>query len=149
MPTALQGIAKQAAHDQSYRFRHRFGLLPMASVLRGWPLLKKRAASGVDRISARGYGARLHDHVTSLVERVKTQGYRAQWVRRPYIPQGQGARRPLGLPATEAKLLQTAVTRRRDAIDEQDVLARSSGSRKKSGARDAVRDLTRHLPCGP
>ena len=43
----------------------------------GWPLLNKRAASGVDRISARAYGARLHDHVTSLVERVKTQCYRA------------------------------------------------------------------------
>ncbi len=149
MPTSLQGIAKKAAHDKSYRFRNLFGMLTVAYVLSGWPLLNKRAASGVDRISARAYGERLHDHVTSLVERVKTQCYRAKLVRRHYIPKGNGALRPLGIPATEDKLLQTAVVRILDAIYEQDFLASSYGYRKKIGARDAVRDLTRHLQFGP
>ena len=149
MPTSLQGRAKKAAHDTSYRCRHLFGMLTIASVLRGWPLLKKRAATGVDRLSARAYGARLHDHVTSLVERVTTTCSRAKWVRRHSIPKGHGALRPLGLPAPEDTLLQTAVARRLKAIDEQDVLASSYGDRKKIGARDAVRALTRPLPCGP
>ena len=149
MPTSLQGIAKKAAHDKSYRFRNLCGMLTVAYVLSGWPLLNKRAASGVDRISARAYGERLHDHVTSLVERVKTKCYRAKLVRRHYIPKGNGALRPLGIPATEDKLLQTAVVRRLNALYEQDFLARSYGSRKKIGARDAVRDLTRHRPFGP
>ena len=108
MPTSLQGIAKKAAHDKLYRFRHLFGMRTITYVLSGWPLLNKRAASGVDRISARAYGERLHDHVTSLVERVQTQCYRAKLVRRHYIPKGQGALSPLGIPATEDKLLQTA-----------------------------------------
>ncbi len=30
MPTSLQGIAKKAAHDTSYRFRHLFGMLTVA-----------------------------------------------------------------------------------------------------------------------
>ena len=149
MPTSLQGIAKKAAHDKSYRFRHLFGMLTVAYVLSGWPLLNKRAASGVDRITARTYGERLHDHVTSLVERVKTKCYRATLVRRHSIPKGKGALRPLGIPATEDKLLQTAVARILAAIYEQDFLASSYGYRKKSGARDAVQDLTRHLQCGP
>jgi RNA-directed DNA polymerase len=116
MPTSLQGRAKQAAHDQSYRFRHLCGMLTIPDVLSGWPRRNKRAAAGVDRLRARASGERLHAHGTALVERVKTRYYRAQLVRRHSIPQGHGARRPLGLPATEEKRLQTAVARRREAI---------------------------------
>ena len=53
MPTSLQGRAKKAAQEKAYRFRNLFGMLTGVSVLSGWPLLKKRAASGGDRISAR------------------------------------------------------------------------------------------------
>ena len=149
MPTSLQGIATKAAHDKSYRFRNLCGMLTVAYVLSGWPLLNKRAASGVDRMSARAYGSRLHDHVTSLVERVKNQCYRAKLVRRHYIPKGNGALRPLGIPATEDTLLQMAGARILEAIYEPDFLPSSYGYRKKIGARDAVRDLPRHWPCGP
>jgi retron-type reverse transcriptase len=83
------------------------------------------------------------------VERVKTQCSRVTLVRRHSIPQGNGARRPLGIPATEDTLLHTAVARILEAIYEQDLLASSSGYRTKSGARNAVRDLTRHRPFGP
>ena len=149
MPTSLQGRAKKAAHEKSYRFRNLFGMLTVVSVLSGWPRLKKRAASGVDRLSVRAYGSRLHDQVTSLVERVKNQCSRAKVVRRHSSPKGNGALRPLGIPATEDTLLQMAVARILDAIYEPDFLSSRYGYRKKIGARDAVRDLTRHRPCGP
>ena len=149
MPTSLQGRAKNAAHEKSYRLRHLCGMLTVASVLSGWPLRNTRAASGGDRSSARAYGSRRHDHGTSLVERVKTQCDRAQLVRRHSIPQGNGALRPRGIPATEDTLLQMAGARSLDAIDAPDFLPSSDGSRKNMGARDAVRDLTRHRPCGP
>ena len=64
-------------------------------------------------------------------------------------PAGHGALRPLGLPATEDTRLQTAVTRIRDARYAHACLASSDGDRQKSGAREAVRDRTRPLPCGP
>ena len=149
MPTSLQGSAKKAAHNKSYRFRNLFGMLTVASVLSGWSLLHKRAASGVDRISVREYGQRLHDHVTCLVERVKNQCDRAKLVRRHSIPKGNGALRPLGIPATEDTLLQMAGARILEAIYAPDFLPSRYGYRKKSGARDAVRDLTRHLQFGP
>jgi hypothetical protein len=53
MPTSLQGIAKKAAQEKSDRLRNLFGMLTVVYVLSGWPLLKKRAATGGDRISAR------------------------------------------------------------------------------------------------
>ena len=149
MPTSLQGIAKKAAHDKSYRFRNLFGMLTVAYVLSGWPLLNKRAASGGDRISARAYGSRLHDHVTALVERVKNQCSRAKLVRRHSSPKGNGALRPLGIPAIEDTRLQRAGARILEAIYAPDFLPSSDGYRKKIGAREAVRDLTRPLPCGP
>ena len=125
MPPSLQGRAKKAAQDTSYRFRQLCGMRTIASVLSGWPLLNTRAASGGDRIRARASGERLHDHVTVLVARVKTPCSRATLVRRHSSPQGQGALRPLGIPAPEDKRRQTAVTRRLDAIYEQDLRASS------------------------
>jgi RNA-directed DNA polymerase len=118
-------------------------------VLSGWPLLTKRAASGGDRIRARAYGSRLHDHVTSRVERVKHQCSRAKWLRRHSIPQGHGALRPLGIPATEDNVLQMAGARLLEAMYAPDFLPSRYGSRQKIGAREAVRDLTRHRQGGP
>jgi hypothetical protein len=149
MPTSRQGRAQQAAHDPFSRLRPLFGLRTMPSGLSGWPLLHTRAASGGDRLRARASGDRLPAHGTALVERVNTPCSRATGVRRPSLPQGQGALRPLGLPATADTLLQTAGTRRRDALSAPDLLASSSGDRQKLGAREAVRDLPRPRPCGP
>jgi RNA-directed DNA polymerase len=49
----------------------------------------------------------------------------------------------------EDTLLQTAVAQRLEAIYAPDVLPCREGSRRAVGALDAVRDLTRTLPCGP
>jgi RNA-directed DNA polymerase len=49
----------------------------------------------------------------------------------------------------EDTLLQTAVAQRLEAIYAPDFLPCREGSRRAVGALDAVRDLTRTLPCGP
>jgi RNA-directed DNA polymerase len=63
-------------------------------------------------------------------------------------PKGDGRRRPVGMPAMDDTLVQSAVARRVDAISAQDFLRCSSGYRPQVGPLDAVRTLTSKLPCG-
>ena len=85
-----------------------------------WRDIRKAAASGVNRLSAQAYERHLDENIPNLVERLKRKQSRAKLVRRQYIPKGDGKLRPLGIPAVEDTLLQLAVTRRLQAIDEQD-----------------------------
>jgi group II intron reverse transcriptase/maturase len=145
MQTSLQGIAKKAAHNKTYRFRNLFGLLTAPFVMWCWQFLNKRSAPGVDRTSAREYEQQLGANILNLVDRVKRGTYRARLILRRYIPKGAGKWRPLGLPVLEDKLLQTAVTNILNAIYEQDFLPCSFGYRAGIGARDAVKQLSAWL----
>ncbi len=142
MQTSLQGIAHKAAQEKTYRFRNLFGLLTITNLIWCWSKLNKRAAPGIDRTTARMYGKDLAGHVTALVGRVKAGIYRARLILRRYIPKGEGKWRPLGLPVTEDKLLQTAVAQILTAIYEADFLPCSYGYRAGIGAREAVKQLS-------
>src|SRR5436309_14788081 len=87
-------------------------------------------------------------NIRDLVERLKRKTYRARLVRRHWIPKPDGRQRPLGIPMVEDKLLQLAVTRILEAIDEQDFLRCSYGYRPNTGALDAVDKLTVKLQFG-
>jgi RNA-directed DNA polymerase len=146
--TSLLGIAKKARSDKRYRFRNLYRELNEELLLDSWRLLRKDAALGVDQVSAAEYEANLEENIRQLVERLKRKRYRARLVRRQYIPKGDGRMRPLGIPATEDKLLQLAVKRLLEAIYEQDFLSCSYGYRPRMGALDAVDQLTVQLQFG-
>lgn len=117
-------------------------------LLDSWRYLNKNSASGVDKISAGEYEENLESNIEDLVDRLKRKSYRAKLVRRQYIPKGNGKMRPLGIPATEDKLLQMAVFRILQAIYEQEFLAYSYGYRIGRGAKDAVKQLQYELQFG-
>lgn len=146
--TSLLGIAKKARIDKRYRFRNLYRELNEELLLDSWRLLRKDAALGVDGVSAAEYEANLEENIHQLVERLKRKRYRAKLVRRHYIPKGEGKLRPLGIPATEDKLLQVAVKRLLEAIYEQDFLACSYGYRPRVGALEAVEQLDEKLQFG-
>lgn len=146
--TSLLGIAKKAKADKRYRFRNLYRELNEELLLDSWRLIRKDAAYGVDRVSAAEYEANLEENIHRLVEGLKRKSYRARLVRRQYIPKGDGRMRPLGIPATEDKLLQLAVKRLLEAIYEQDFLSCSYGYRPRVGAREAVDQLTVQLQFG-
>jgi RNA-directed DNA polymerase len=146
--TSLQGIAQKAARERKYRFRNLAVMLDEEMLQDSWCHIRKDAAHGVDRISAREYEQDLEGNIKRLVERLKRGSYRAKLVKRRYIPKGDGRKRPLGIPATEDKLLQIAVKRILEAIYEQDFLKCSYGYRPGIGAREAVHDLTVKLQFG-
>jgi retron-type reverse transcriptase len=146
--TSLRGIAKKAREQKKHRFGNLYEMLNEEFLHDCWRGIKKDAASGVDRVSAREYEENLEENIRQLVERLKRKSYRAKLVRRQYIPKGEGKFRPLGIPATEDKLLQLAVKRILEAIYEQDFLRCSYGYRPKMGALDAVDKLTVKLQFG-
>jgi RNA-directed DNA polymerase len=144
----LQGIAKKAREQPKHRFGNLYELLNEAYLRECWQDIRKEAAYGVDHVSADAYEPQLEENIRDLVERLKGKRYRAKLVKRHDIPQGNGQRRPLGIPAVEDKLLQRAVARILEAIYEQDFLRCSYGYRPKVGALAAVDKLTIKLQFG-
>jgi RNA-directed DNA polymerase len=149
MTTSLEAIAKKAASDKKHRFQNLYGLLNEAYLKDCWKGINKKSAVGVDGVSARAYEENLEANVQDLVERLKQKRYRAPLVRRHYIPKEPGKMRPLGIPATEDKLLQLGGARILQAIWEEDFLPASFGYRPGVGAREAVKSLTVSLQEGP
>ena len=109
--TSLRGIANKAKEQKKHRFGNLYEMLNEEFLHDCWRYIKKDAAYGVDRVSAREYEESLDENIRQLVERLKRKSYRAKLVRRQYIPKGEGKFRLLGIPATEDKLLQLAVKR--------------------------------------
>lgn len=148
MQTSLRGIAKKAQEQKKHRFGNLYEMLNEEFLLDCWRYIRKDAAYGVDRVSAEEYEENLEENIRQLVERLKKKSYRAKLVRRQYIPKGEGKFRPLGIPATEDKLLQVAVKRILEAIYEQDFLRCSYGYRPNVSALHAVDKLTVKLQFG-
>ncbi len=100
--------------------------------------LKRRAAPGEDGVTWRDYEAGLEDHLQELHARVHCGTYRAQPVRRRFIPKPDGRQRPLGIAALEDKIVQRAVVTVLNAIYEEDFLGFSYGFRPGRGQHDAL-----------
>jgi RNA-directed DNA polymerase len=144
-PTSLQAIADKAKAKRTHRFGNLYRELNEVLFTDSWRRLNKSAAAGVDRVKARDYKKDLQHNILAVVNRLKQKRYRTKLVKRHYIPKSNGKLRPLGLPALEDKLVQTAASRLLEAIYEQDFLPNSFGYRPMTGAKEAVKSLTFNL----
>ncbi len=145
MQTSLRGIADKARVNKEHRFQNLFGMIDEECLMETYGKLNKSSAPGVDRVTIREYGENLGDNVNDLADRVKGRRYHAKLIRRKNIPKANGKLRPLGIPVTEDKLLQTSVSDILMAIFEQDFLPNSYGYRPKTGAVDAAGRLAEEL----
>jgi len=145
MQTSLQRIAEKSALQKEHRFQNLMILLTAVFLHWCWKKLNKKSAPGVDRVTAWQYGENLEGNIAKLVESAKEGWYRAKLILRRFIPKPGGKLRPLGIPATSDKLLQTAVTMILEAIFEPIFLACSFGYRPHLGALDAIKELSYHL----
>ena len=106
--------------------------------------LKSDAAVGVDGITKEQYGQELQSKLRVLHERLKSGRYRHQPILRVHIPkEKKGQRRPIGISATEDKVVQNALREVLEAVYEQTFTDCSYGFRPGRSAHGAVRALTR------
>jgi RNA-directed DNA polymerase len=146
--TFLRAIAEKAQTEKHHRFGDLYRWLDRDVLRLCFSQLRKNAASGVDGVTYQEYEKNLEANLEDLEGRLRRKAYRARLVRRKYIPKGNGKMRPLGIPALEDKLVQSAVTAILLAIFEMDFLPCSYGYRPGISAHDAIKALTQELQWG-
>ena len=143
MSPELLKVVERARREPEARFHSLAHLIDAPALRRSYGRLRKGAAVGVDGVTKEQYGRDLEVRLQDLHERLKSQRYRHQPIRRVHIPKDQGKTRPIGISAFEDKLVQDALRDLLGAIYEQDFLDCSCGFRPRRSAHDAVRTLHR------
>jgi len=140
--TKQQRIAALAKQQPEMRFTSVNHYLDVDWLREAYRRLRKDSAPGYDGHTVADYGKDLETNLQSLLERAKSGTYFAPPVRRVHIPKGTGSdTRPIGIPATEDKLLQRAVAMILEPIYAQDFLDCSYGFRPKRSAHGALSAL--------
>jgi hypothetical protein len=116
-------------------------LIDVDALRRSYHRLRKDSAVGVDGVTKEEYGQNLKENIQDLYVRLKKMKYRHQPIGRVHIPKDKSRRRPIGIPATEDKIVQGALRKILEAIYEQDFLDCSYGFRPGRRAHDALRVL--------
>ncbi len=140
--TKQQRIAELAQQRPDVRFTSLHHSLDVDWFHEAYRRLRKASAPGYDGQTVADYGKDLASNLQSLLDRAKSGTYFAPPVQRVHIPKGTGkATRPIGIPATEDKLLQRAVAMILEPIYEQDFLDCSYGFRPGWSAHGALSAL--------
>ncbi len=144
MSTGLDRIAELARANKTLQFTSIAHLLTVPALERAWAGLRKEASAGVDGVTYAEYGAHARENLQQLHDRVAGGQYRAQPLRRVYIPkEEEGARRPLSIPVLEDKIVQRATLELLTAIYEQDFRECSYGFRPGRSPQDALDEIGR------
>lgn len=147
--SALSALTRKAAREPKHRFRSLYRLIDLQMLYESFGRLKRSAAPGLDGVTVEAYEENLDENLRSLLERLIAKRYRAQPVKRRYIPKGGGKLRPLGIPSLEDKIVQHAASRILESVWESEFSDRSVGYRRGGpGGREASCQLARELDDG-
>lgn len=141
LPEKLQRVKQAAQRGGQERFTSLLHHVDQASLRRAFERVRKDAAAGVDGETVGSYAADLEANLEALCARVQGNRYRPQPVRRVYIPKADGGQRPLGVPALEDKLVQSAVAELLGVIYETMFADFSYGFRPGRSAHQALEAL--------
>ena len=120
MSTKLTRIAELAKQNRKLKFFSIAHLLTVEAMEQAFLSLRKEASAGVDGVTYAQYREQERGNLERLHERLKSGHYRAQPLRRSYIPKEDGRQRPIGIPVLEDKIVQKAAVELLGAIYEQD-----------------------------
>ena len=137
----LQRIAELAQKDHSIRFTSLAHLLTPEYLKMSLKKLNKNAVPGIDKVTIKEYWHEVESKVQNLHDRLKSDRYRAQPVKRVYIPKANGKQRPLGIPTVEDRIVQRAVAEIIGTIYEPYFCEFSYGFRPNRSCHDALETL--------
>lgn len=143
----LSRITELAKEDPGRKFFSLAHLLTVAALYEAFYSLRKDAAAGVDAVTFAEYEEHATENIRRLHERVKGKRYRAQPLRRIYIPKEDGRTRPISIPALEDKIVQKATLSLLNAIFEADFLDCSYGFRPGRNPHQALDEVGRVICC--
>lgn len=149
MSTELERISKLAGENRQLKFLSIAHLLTPEALTEALKSLRKDASAGVDGVAYGEYRMEAGRRIQELYERVRGKRYRAQPLRRIYIPKEGGKQRPISIPALEDKILQKAMVTLLNAIYEQDFYRCSYGFRPGKSQQDALNEVGRIICLRP
>ena len=143
MSTGLIRIAELAKEDKERQFISIAHLLTVEALYQAFDSLRKDASAGVDGVTYAEYEVDAWENIQRLHDRLKSGQYRAQPLRRIYIPKEDGRQRPISIPSLEDKIVQKAAVELLNAIYEQDFLKCSYGFRPGRSPQEALDEVGR------
>ena len=113
-------LREQAREHPDWVFTTLHHLIDADFLREAYRRTNKKAAAGVDKVTAQDYAANLEDNLECLYRRYKSGSYVAPYVKRIWIEKEDKSQRPIGIPAFEDKILQKAVAMLLGAVYEID-----------------------------
>src|SRR5438128_1591517 len=108
MSTQIDRISELAKEDPKRQFFSIAHLITAEALYAAFRGLRKKASAGVDGVRYQMYDKDAARNIQQLHERLKEGKYRAQPLRRVYIPKENGKERPISIPSLEDKIVQKA-----------------------------------------
>jgi RNA-directed DNA polymerase len=149
MSTETNRLSELAKEDPKRQFFSIAHLITPEKMYAAFLSLRKDASAGVDGVTYKEYEKDAARNIRELHQRLKDGKYRAQPLRRVYIPKENGKQRSISIPALEDKLVQRVMVEILNAIYEQDFLDCSYGFRPGRGAHQALDQVGRVICTRP
>jgi RNA-directed DNA polymerase len=145
MSTQIDRITELAKEDPKRQFFSIAHLITAEALYAAFRGLRKKASAGVDGVTYQMYEKDAAKNIQQLHGRLKEGKYRAQPLRRIYIPKENGKERPISIPSLEDKIVQKATGEVLNAIYEQDFFECSYGFRPGRGPHHALDEVGRAI----